>query len=231
MEWGHYTSGSAKLPADARKHTQACLLTPAPTNMHVPAAIRTVGCMRLSVRLQIVAHTSNQIVLSPQKGSAAGAQASWLFCDGSELTANYSCWPTRGPWWISARSVFTHTPAPHGWGDSSTARSTQPFCNTSRNSLSLSPLYDEVVPLSEFAVISPGSLLKMSNLSQCGSQGWLPTHTHTHRHHTLLRTWSAFMLLCNLSNCLGMWWMGLDLKRGGKGIRFALRCCSSYVTA
>lgn len=69
-------------PADARKHTQACLLTPAPTNMHVPAAVRTVGCMCLSMRLQIVAHTSNQIVLSPQKGSAAGAQASWLFAKG-----------------------------------------------------------------------------------------------------------------------------------------------------
>lgn len=109
-------------------------------------------------------HTyTNQTGLGCHHKKLCSGSAGWLFRKGVRVDCKLQLVANHGLWWVSMRCVFTHTPAPPWMVEAaSTAESTQPFCNTSRNSPScLPPLsvwgIDEVVPLSEFAVISPGS--------------------------------------------------------------------------
>lgn len=108
-------------------------------------------------------HTQIKLDWAVTTKSSAAAALAGFFRKGVRVDWKLQLVANRGLWWVSMRRVFTHTPAPPRMVEAaSTAESTQPFCNTSRNSPScLPPLsvwgIDEVVPLSEFAVISPGS--------------------------------------------------------------------------
>lgn len=159
MEWGHYTSGSLNAPC---RHTQTCLVPPAQTGMHVSCSHAHRHCIQLRICFQrshsyATTHTSNQIAPSPQKAFAA---AFFFFAKGQswlQITAGDRA--KAGDRSHRALCLPIHTCTPTDGGGGSEAESTQPFCNTSRNFPSSLPVWgiDEVVPLSEFAVISPGS--------------------------------------------------------------------------
>ncbi len=88
--------------------------------------------------------------------SSAGRLA---FRKGSELTANYSRWPTEAGDRSQMHSMFTHTPAPPWMGEMAAQPRAHSHFVTPQGTFPPLPVWgiDEVVPLSEFAVISPGT--------------------------------------------------------------------------
>lgn len=163
-------------------------------------------------------HTSTHIKADcavTTKSVVAAAQARRLFAKGQswlQITAGGRPRPVMD---LNALCVYPHTCTPTAHG--SAAESAQPFCNTSRNFPSSPCMRNRWGGAIKWICCYFPRLLaedvKPQPLRQPRMTADSGRGKHTHAPHSLPRTWSAFMLLCNLSNCLGMWWMGPDLKR------------------
>lgn len=142
------------------------------------------------------------------KSFVEAAQAGWLSAKGqSWLQITAGGWP-RLVMDLNALCVYPHTCTPTVGRDGSTAESTQPFCNTSRNSLSSPCMRNRWGGAIKWIFGYFPRLLAEDVKPQPVRQPRMTAEANTHTPHSLPRKWSAFMLLCNLSNCLGMWWMG-----------------------
>lgn len=179
-------------------------------------------------------HTHTRIIPDyavATKSFVSAAQAGWLFAKGqSWLQMTSDGWP-RLEMDLNALCVYPHTCSPTDGRD---CRAHSHFV-TPQETLSPLPVWgiDEVVPLSEFAVISPGSLLKMSNLSQRVSQGWLPTQAEANTQHCTLchanDQFSCFCVIYQIAWACDEW---AQISKGGKkDIYFALGRCYAHVTA
>ena len=161
MEWGHYTSGSLNAPC---RHTQTCLVPPAQTRMHVSCSHAHRHCIQLRICFSeitlVCGHTHIKPDWAVATASFHGGFFFFFFAEGQswlQITAGGRA--KAGDRSHRALCLPTHTCTPTDGRGGSAAESAQPFCNTSRNFPSSLPVWgiDEVVPLSEFAVISPGS--------------------------------------------------------------------------
>lgn len=173
---------------------------------------------------------SNQFVLSVQKHLSSNI-SSLVFSKGSELTANYSWWPTKASDGSQCSQCLPTHLHPRGW-DGAHSHFVTPQGTLPLLSLSLPYMRNRWGGAIKWICCYFPRLLAEDVKPQPVRQPRLTADSGRGKHtpHSLLRTWWAFMLLCNLSNCLGMWWMGPDLKRK-KGIRFALGRCHAHVRA
>lgn len=121
MEWGHYTSGSETLPADTHMLTYTC------TDMHARTCSHAHRALHLGLYTFVFArtdhhthtpicdHTHQTRLCCHHKKLRSGGTGRLAFHKGSELTANYSWWPTKpGDGSQCTLCLPTHL-HPHGW--------------------------------------------------------------------------------------------------------------------
>lgn len=130
---------------------------------------------------------------------------------------------------LNAPCVYPHLQSKRG------ETAAQPFCSTSRNSAVLSSpslcMRNRWGGAIKWICCYFPGLLAEDVKPQPVTQPRMPACSGKHKHTcSPIRTPSAFKLLCNLSNCLRVWWMDSDLQRK-IGIMYVLSCCSSHVTA
>jgi len=177
-------------------------------------------------------HTHTRIIPDyavTTKSFCIGSSGRLAFRKESELTANYIWWLTKaGDGSQCTLCLPTHL-QPHGW---ERRQGTQPFCNTSRNSLS-SPCMRNRWGGAIKWICCYFPRLKMSNLSQRVSQGWLPTQAEANTQHRNLchanDQLSCFCVIYQIAWACDEW---AQISKGGKkDIYFALGRCYAHVTA